>query len=423
MVMARPIVRRSSRRVADRAARAYGYAVPTAGTMQPWNGVVFPSVDSNWDISQGMTARRAKAIPSVGRAVSLISGMASQMPLDDVRMRDEVKLDRPRLLEQPDPDTSRAWFVERQFEDYLLHGNAVSYVTSRDPFSGYPLSVAWVPACWTTVTREPATYEAPARTSYWVGGVELRRRDVIHIRRGADDDFPWRGVGVVEQYLQPLRRVADQEAYESQVLNGAAVPSVAIITPNEELSQDEADEAKADWKTKYAGPRREPAVLPHGSQVIPLAWSPHDTQLQEARKLGLQDVANMFNMDGWYVGAPAGSFQYKSPGPMYLNLVRQTVAPILEPFEQEWSAAWLPRGRKVRFDRRAVLADDLATNVQTGATMLDKRMATLSEVRQFLGFSAEVPPELLTQPVPAAVTAAPATNPAGEHPGEGEDAA
>lgn len=410
MVMARPIARRSStRRMADRAERAYGYAVPTSGTMQPWNHVVFPSVDSNWEIAQGMTARRAKAIPAVGRAVSLIAGMALQMPLDDVRMRDEVKLDRPRLLDQPDPEVSRAWWVGMQVEDYLLHGNAVQYITSRDPFSGYPLTVAWVPACWVTVAREPATELGPSRTSYWVGGRELDPHNVVHVRRGADDSFPWRGVGVVEQYLQPLNRVAAQEAYESQVLNGSAVPSVAIITPNPELDQDEADQAKDDWMEKFSGPVRKPAILPAGTQVIPLAWSPHDTQLQEARKAGLLDVANMFNLDGYWLGAPAGSFTYRSPGPMYLNLVRQTVAPILEPFEQEWSAAWLPRGRKVRFDRRVVLLDDMATNVRTVKVALDAQIITQSEARQYLGWSADVPPELVrpTVPGPPATTTPP----------------
>ena len=56
--------------------------------------------------------------------------------------------------------------------------------------------------------------------------------------------------------------------------------------------------------TKFSGPTREPVFLPNGTAVIPLAWSPTDTQLAEARHMSLLDVANMFNLDGYWLGAP-----------------------------------------------------------------------------------------------------------------------
>ena len=65
------------------------------------------------------------------------------------------------------------------------------------------------------------------------------------------------------------------------MLAGGAVPSVAIITPTGTLTQDVADAAKEAWLNKFGGPVREPVILPNGTQVIPLAWSPSDTQLIE----------------------------------------------------------------------------------------------------------------------------------------------
>ncbi|GAB3750070.1 phage portal protein [Microlunatus parietis] len=366
---------------------------------QPWNRVIFPAPTDGL-VGLPMSVTRAKSIPAVARALQLIGGMARQMPLND--MKDDEFLPRPRLLEQPDPDQSRAWWVGVQLDDYLVNGNALCYVTARDR-DGWPAAVSWLPADWTTVTVDPAD----GSVSYWIGGTELDGDRVIHVQRGAHPLMPQRGIGVVEQHMMSLARVADEEAYESDVLNGAAVPSVAVITPNPHLSTTEAQEAKDVWVEKFDGPARRPAILPAGTQVIPLSWSPTDSDLVEARKLSLTDVANMFNLDGYWVGAPAGSFTYRSPGPMYLNLIRQTVGPILEDFEGTWSAAWLPRGRRVRFDRIAVLKDDLPTmvtalNTATGG----KAVLTQSEARVYLGYSANVPAELKPKPVPAALAAA-----------------
>src|SRR4029077_3274469 len=104
---------------------------------------------------------------------------------------------------------------------------------------------------------------------------------------------PARGVGVIEQHLSSLDRIAMEEAYEGDALKHGAVPSVAVITPNARLGEKESTTAKADWLAKFVGPGREPAILPAGTQVVPLGWSPSDNQMIEARKMSLLDVANM----------------------------------------------------------------------------------------------------------------------------------
>lgn len=376
------------------------------GGLQPWNQVIFPPTDSNWPITP-MTPSRARAIPAISRVIQLIGGMIKQMGMDDYA--GDKALTRPRLLDQPDPEVARSWWIDVQTTDYLLHGNALHVITSRDA-AGYPLTVTWLPAEWVSIT-----WTTDRRgVEYWAGGTKLNPDNIIHVRRGADPWCPYRGVGLVEQHLTQLGRIDDQEKYEQSTLKGSAVPSVAVITPNPEVSQEEADAAKQQWVMKYGGPVREPAVLPAGTQVIPLAWSPADAQMVEARKLSLLDVANMANLDGYWVGAPASSLTYRSPGPMYLNLLRQTINPIIEDFEGTFSSAWLPRGRKVRFDRQAVLKDDMQTMVSTLANAVSAKLITQSEARVYLGYSKDVPEELQSQPIPEALLAAqqPADQPA-----------
>lgn len=362
---------------------------------QPFNRVVWPwepvaGAPMVWDTA---TALR---LPAVARASAVYSGLIKQAPLDDIKGIDP-QTPRPRLLEQPDPNAPRSWFMQVNVEDYLWNGNAVQLVTARD-VTGWPAAVTWVPTAWVSIACPRRRYDQP---SYLVDGIELPAADVIHIRRGADRWCPARGVGVVEQHLATFDRAALEEQYERDALRSGAVPSVAIITPNPRLGETEASTAKADWLNKFVGPGREPAILPAGTQVIPLAWSPTDAQLEEARRLTLLDIANAFNLDGYWLGAPAGSMTYRSPGSMYTNLVRVSLEGVLTDFEDVWSIAWLPRGRRVRFDRAVLLRDDMQTMVATAAAATAARLWTVEEARVYTGLAPVPTLGTLSEPAPA----------------------
>lgn len=357
--------------VASGLSAAGGSAI--AEILQPARWASIAALDTGPFVWDATSARR---IPGVGRALGIYVAMLKQAPIDAWRGLDA--LPRPRLLERPDPLNARSWFVQNHVEDYLLNGNAVHIVTARG-FDGWPLSCSWVPAQWVSI------YWAPdGGVTYSVRGKEIPTEDVVHVKRGADRSYPVRGVGVVEEYLGSLDRIAMQEAYERGTLSGAGVPSVAVIAPNPDLSKDEADAAKDAWMDKFSGPKREPAILPNGTQVIPLGWSPSDNQMIEARKFSLQDIANMFNLDGYWVGAPTTAQTYRSPGPMYLNLLRTSIEPVAVDIEDVWSDAWVPRGTLARFDRQALLRDDLQTTAETLSTMTTAGIMSIPEARQYL---------------------------------------
>lgn len=382
-------------------------ASPAPYATQPWNRVVWP-----WDpVAAGPVvwdSWSALRIPAVARASAVYSGSIKVAPMDDYRGIEP--LPRPRLLDQPDPNQSRPWFVQVQIEDYLWHGNAVHYITAYDA-TGWPAAVSWLPASWVSIACPPrGRYAEPV---YMVDGVEIDRDRVVHVKRGADRWNPARGVGVIEQHLATLDRVAMEEEYERDALRNGAVPSVAVITPNPRLGAGEATTAKAEWLEKFAGPGREPAILPAGTQVIPLAWSPEESQLVEARKMSLLDVANAFNLDGYWLGAPGGSMTYRSPGAMYTALLRVSLEPVLVDFEDLWSIKWLPRGRKVRFDRAAITRDDFQSSIQTltTATGADPPIMTVAEARTYLGWPATAPGLTITSPVDTEQPAQPPPEP------------
>ena len=367
-------------------AMSLGPGLPIWGpyATQPFNRTVWP--DEDWWTGAGLPlvwdATTARKLPSVARALQIYTGITKQMPLD--AFRGITPLPRPGVLAQPDPARGRGWFVQVQVEDYLLHGNAVSLITARDAV-GRPAALTWIPAYWLSLVWDP---RKPAEVTYalrWDMSVTLDAAEVIHVRRGSDPWAPPRGIGVVEEQLRTLDKVARQEEYERTTLAGAGVPSVAVVTPNPRLGEGEATDAKGRWMDIYGGRGRVPGIFPAGTVVTPLSWSPTDSQLVEARQQSLVDVANMFNLDSYWLGAPGATMTYKSPGPMYLNLIRTSINPVVVDFEDVWSGALLPRGQRVRFNPAPVLGEDFATTVQTLARAVDAGLETRDEARVVLG--------------------------------------
>lgn len=351
------------------------------------------------------SAQVALGIPGVGKALALYKGLIGAMPLD--AHRGIAPLPRPRLLARPDPTRPRSWFVGQQVEDYLVHGNAVQYVTAWNA-EAKPAAVVWLPA--TRVGIQATDTSALAVPEYYLDGRKLDRGNVIHVQRGADPWFPWRGVGVLEQHVQSLSRVYTEEAYEAGSLSLSGVPSVAVITPNRTLSDTEIDQAREKWMEVYGGPVRTPGIFPHGTEVKPLAWSPNDAQLNQARQASLNDIANIFNLDGYWLGAPTAPLTYKSPGPMFTTLVRTTLSPVCQVIEDEWGFQWLPTTQTLRFDRAAAESDTMAATAEwvrqtvavTGADgqvlmTTDEGRAAMHLAVQSTSLGASVPSPLPTQ--------------------------
>lgn len=367
----------------------------TVMTSQIWPPAIPKTLERQvWD------STTARGLPGVAKALhvySLISTCALQL------VRGSEVLDTPRLLDRPDPDEARSTFVGSHLEDWWLNGNACALTTVRFARDGYPAAAKWYPSHRWTVQDDNG------QPSYRLDGRPVRREDVVHVKRGQDPRFPHRGMGVVEQHLRTLNRAGLEEAAESASLSDRNMPNVAVITNKDDPLETDLDAAATKWAGKFGGAEPKPAMLPKGTQVVPLSWNPSDGQMVEARKLSTVDIANIFGLDGWWLGAEASSHNYKSPGPLFLLLLKTSLGPVMDVFEDVWSDAWYAgRGTKVRFDRRTLLADDLGTMIaafEKGSRFFPDP----NEPREYMGF-----PPLPADAFESAAPTPPAPEPADE---------
>jgi hypothetical protein len=92
----------------------------------------------------------------------------------------------------------------------------------------------------------------------------------------------------------------------------------------------------------------------------------------------------MFNVDGYWLGAPVAGMTYRTAAPQYQQILRTSLEAVLADFESAWSYAWLPRGQTVRFDRNTLLKDDLTTTSTALSTLVGSGIITVNEARAYL---------------------------------------
>lgn len=347
--------------------------------MQLWPPVVDPATLSRqvWD---SVTAQQ---IPAVGRALELYSGLIAQCDLD---LYDGVTPVTPRtpMLEQPDKNMSGALFKAVHVIDRFVHGNALHLISKRDQ-NGNATSATWFPADQWSVDAS----RGRAFPDYYLNGKKIaRREDVVHVKWGYCPGEEWRGIGIVERYMNTLDRIALQEAAERNALRNGSVPSVAVIAPQKNLTQTEADDAAAQFEKRFGGSSRRPGVFPNGTEIKPIGWTAEEQQATLARQMSLTDTANLMNLNSFWLNAPASSHTYRSPGPMFLELVRVSLEPVFQEFEQVWGNAWYPGRRKTKFDRNQLTRDDFASSLATVGKAVKDKLMTREEARLYMGWNA-----------------------------------
>ena len=90
-------------------------------------------------------------------------------------------------------------------------------------------------------------------------------------------------------------------------------------------------------------------------------------------------------MRAW-LGASTKGLTYKSIGPLFLGLVRETIEPVSDDFEQIWGESWLQWGTDLAFTKSDILTDDLPTEMSWIGDAVDRKIITPEEGRMRLGY-------------------------------------
>jgi HK97 family phage portal protein len=385
------------------------------GSRVPGAAEMFTVIDgSTTDWTNGMY-RGGMSIPGAWRASVLLSDLLGGVPWCAYRERAggppvEIR-PTPPLLERPAyPDVRMTTFSSLAL-DLVWEGNAVMLIAARDR-EGWPTSALPVPARYVGVRRVSESTELwpVGAVVYDIGGTTYGAEDVIHIK-GPAVPGALRGMGVLENHLHTTLALAAEQGRQARAVGSAGIPSGTLKSTDPDFDEADAIALKASWLRNQR--ERTIAVLNATTEFQALSWNPTETQLLEARRFSLHELALIFGVPLYFLGADQNSRTYSNLEDEGLNLLKFHMNGHLTRFEQTLSAH-MPRGTSARADLDAILRSDTLTRYQAHGLALGKWL-TVDEIRA----AEHLPP--LTPAQREALTPAAAPRPAAQEPAEAED--
>lgn len=352
-------------------------------------------LETHWDWTLG----DALAIPGVWRARMLISQAIGAMPIGE--WRDTEQLATSPLLDEPNPGESRASTIAAWVCDLLDHGNALGlYVGQRTREGNVRDAGQWSvmpwPASRVEVSRDGMEYRFLDESGQTA---RFASRDEVFHAKGTHRPGDSRGMGVLEAGLSAIGRMTAESDYAARAFR-SGTPSGLLKVKDPDLQAGTPDDAegyatahgiKRAWKSSVA--TGDIAVMSELVDFQPLSWTPTDAQMVEARQMSLVDVANLYNLDPYWIGTSQVSAPYQNVQQAALQLSRFTLGYWITELEAEFSRR-LPGGREARFNRDTILREESSTRVGNELALLSAGVVTVDEVRTFEG----LPPLAVSDP-------------------------
>lgn len=306
----------------------------------------------------GLSPNRAAAMPDVFRALSILTGSASQLSVDAYRAGAVVE-PAPALVRLPWPDMSRSDWIEQVVLSLAIDGNAflLRHTAGRELLALEVLNPHEV-----SVTRDKR-----GTIVYHHGGADVTGRvEHLHMMRlpGA-----LRGMGPIEAARRGLTHAAARDEYLAGWWDDSGQP-LGLLKSAGDLTDEQARQALNWWnhldadgnpRDRAANPSRT-RVLGNGLDWSPVLLKPADAMWIESQKMTTQQVARLFGVPSTLMltAVDGGSKTYTNVEQEWLAFARFTLMGYLRKIEEALTRV-VPRGSTVRFNMEALLRTDTAS--------------------------------------------------------------
>lgn len=339
----------------------------------PLQNTGFGSGLSNWS-GEPVNETTALQVSAVMACVGLIADSCASLPLRAVRKVGDrnVPLSTPRLFVEPSDTVTGYELIHQTVSSLALHGNAYIYVDRAG--NGEPLALTPIHPNNVEVS---STAGSRARR-YVVAGSPVESDNILHLRWWAPPQA-LKGISPIEEQKTTIGLALAMERHLAQFYADGGTPS-SVLESDGEMTVEQAKILQETWFTQHNRKRR-PAVLAGGLKWRPVTASASDMELNATRDMQIAQIARIFRVPGYLIGAKTGDSQtYTNAEMAGQHFVTYTLMPWLNRIETAFSGL-LPRPQFVKFDVDAFLRADTLSRLRAYQLAVSTGIKTPNECR------------------------------------------
>lgn len=302
---------------------------------------------TNWS-GESITEETALEVTALMACISLIADSVASLPIRAIRhvgdRTEPIRL--PEWLAASDEHTLYE-LIHMIVTSLALHGNAYLYV-DRNLNSGLPLAL-------TPLHPSNVQVTIVNRTRYYTtNGVVIPADNMTHLRWWTP---PQSAVGLspIEMQRNTIGLALAQARFLNQWYSEGATPS-SVLEVDGDMTAEQAKVLQSTWETSHRR-RRRPAVLTNGMKWKPITASAQDMELAESREQTINDIARIFRVPNYMIGARGDSQTYQNNESAGMHFVTYTLLPWLVRIERALSKL-MAAPRELKFDTSAFLRAD-----------------------------------------------------------------
>lgn len=279
------------------------------------------------------TAEAAMRHADVFACIRVLADSVGSLPLIVYRRTDQGRERAAQslagqLLHRPAPNLTQAAFISTVMAHLASWGNAFVAKYRQRPGSG-------VQQLGIIHPRRVSVGLKNGEPQFKVEGVDgvLNRRDIIHIMGMSFDGVI--GVAPITQARSAIGVGVALEEQAAAFLKNRATPA-GVLKVKDELSDEAFDRLKKTWQTMFSGRNTgRTAILEDGVEWQAVSLPAKDVQFIEQRRLSSTQIARIFRVPPYMIGADNGaSMTYSNVEQETLQLVTHTLRPWMVAIEQ-----------------------------------------------------------------------------------------
>lgn len=354
-----------------------------------------------------VSPRGSLAVADAYACVRCLADAAASLPLHVYRRtgrgRERVEDGLAELLRRPAPALTQAGLVAQMVAHLNLWGEAFLGLYRDESGAVFQLGLLAPDRVQVDVRAGMPLYGyADEHGRYGV----YTTADVLHVRGLSLDGL--RGISPVKQAREALGYAEALAAHGSRFMRNGARPAGVLSVPPGPASDELIENLREGWEARHGGAEAagRVAVLSGEVSFAPVTMPLQDAEYVAQRELSTREVARIFRVPPWMIGADAGSsLTYSNTVEQARAFVTFSLRPWLVAIEQALTACealLAPEQRAyVQFELDGLLRADSKTRAEVYTAALDPVTGWMrrDEVREL----EDLPPE--AQPAPQEVPA------------------